>query len=242
MRISDSLSFPFRGVNAWPNFGFLLVCYLIPIIGPIVAMGYHANLERSLSFDIQGEPPRFDFGKFGTYLQRGVAPFVVSLIAVLGGLMLIGGLFVLLVLGAAASKSGPDVMVALLLAGGALGFLAMVVLGVVMIPMVFRAGVEQSIGAAFQTDFVLAFLKHTGWLALWSKFVLTVVTLPLMVIMCIPVVQYAVFPWITLVQSHLNVQLYHVYLERGGTPLYIVPDEPVGAFPVIQSGHEATGR
>src|SRR5689334_2300837 len=81
MKLIDALKYPFQGPQAWPNLGFLAICFLIPIVGPIVALGFQCEVEKQLVLSPASPGPRFDFGKFGTYLRRGVAPFVVSLLA-----------------------------------------------------------------------------------------------------------------------------------------------------------------
>ena len=63
------------------------VCILIPVIGQLVLSGWlitgfwaRGNDDNPSTF------PRFDFQNFGKYLERGLWPFLVSLVA---GLLLV---------------------------------------------------------------------------------------------------------------------------------------------------------
>ena len=70
MGFSDAVRFAVRGPNRWVNIGCLLVCMLIPIVGPMVASGYLIVVEKLLIRYPEAEAPRFDFGQFSMYLRR----------------------------------------------------------------------------------------------------------------------------------------------------------------------------
>ena len=98
MQFSAALRFPFRGPHVRPNIGCLLVCMLIPFVGALVAIGYLVGVEKALIQNPNADAPKFDFGKFSQYLQRGLWPFLASLILMLVVLpfhfLLMGGAFV----------------------------------------------------------------------------------------------------------------------------------------------------
>src|SRR5256885_10721096 len=83
MRIIESLKYPFRSEQWFVNLLLTAVCFLIPVLGPLVIHGYSAYLERRLTRDVNDIPPKFDFSDFMKHLERGVAPFVVSLVGTL---------------------------------------------------------------------------------------------------------------------------------------------------------------
>src|SRR5690606_22826522 len=88
----------FEDVN-WPmNLLLGSVLMLIPIVGPIVFMGWQLRIMQHLVQGKSSPIPRFDFSDFGFYLGKGVIPFVVSLLVMLPFLILImilvfGGVF-----------------------------------------------------------------------------------------------------------------------------------------------------
>jgi hypothetical protein len=238
MRLGDALRFPFRGPHAWPNIGLLLVCFLIPIIGPIVAAGFQCGVEKILVFNPDADPPRFDFGKFGTYLQRGVMPFCVSLLAALVLLPVFFVLVAVAVVGVVLTvQDHPLVAVCIILAVVLAWVVASLAFGIVSTPKVFRAGVEGVILPAFESRFILDFVRRVGWQTLRFSVQIFVLTLPVLLLACIPPAIYAVLGILILAQSHARVQLYREYLARGGMPLAIMPEPAeTGAFPVVVAG------
>src|SRR4051812_34948383 len=57
------------------------VCVLIPIVGPIVLLGWLITgfwARQNQAFETF---PPFDFSHFGKYLERGLWPFLVTLVA-----------------------------------------------------------------------------------------------------------------------------------------------------------------
>src|SRR4051812_9952611 len=83
MNYELAIGFPFRGPNAWRNIGLILVCFLIPFVGPMVIVGYIIGVEKILINNIHADAPAFDFGKFSIYLTRGLYPFLASMVLVL---------------------------------------------------------------------------------------------------------------------------------------------------------------
>src|SRR5580658_5655365 len=63
------------------NLVLITVSQLIPVVGPIVLLGYRAEVSVALEHDPElRRHPKFDFGRFVEYLTRGVWPFLISLI------------------------------------------------------------------------------------------------------------------------------------------------------------------
>src|SRR5205823_5265457 len=85
---------------------FCALCCLIPVIGPILMLGYLFEIIDSLLRSPAKPYPDFDFNRFGDYLLRGVWPFLVELIVsfVLVPVLLIP--FVAALIGFLASASG----------------------------------------------------------------------------------------------------------------------------------------
>src|SRR5580692_5496549 len=63
------------------NLLLITVSQFIPVVGPIVLLGYRAEVSVALEHDPRlKRHPKFDFGRFVQYLTRGVWPFLISLI------------------------------------------------------------------------------------------------------------------------------------------------------------------
>ena len=74
------------------------VCQLVPIVGQLVLMGYIYNvLETKHRYGHDQFPP-FDFNRLSVYLVRGLWPFIVSVVAALPLVLLIGPFILIAVL------------------------------------------------------------------------------------------------------------------------------------------------
>src|SRR5262245_12120198 len=82
MRYMDSLRFVMVKPTWLSNVLMCVVCLLIPIVGPIVLMGYMYVVFDSIHRDPKKQDyPEFKFESFTEYLTRGIWPFLVQLIA-----------------------------------------------------------------------------------------------------------------------------------------------------------------
>jgi hypothetical protein len=235
MNVSSAIGFPFRGPHVWPNLGLVLLCLLIPVIGPIVVMGYMVGAERALAENIDAAAPRFDFGKFTFYLQRGVWPFLVGLVMGLILLPFMWGLIAVGIVGGALLGRHPWVGVAMI--GGAVPayLVLLTVYQVATAPLILKAGLQENFGAGFDLRFLGDYVKRVGLLALGVGLVMVVIIVPLsLVSLCALFVGPLVLSvWLQFVLAHVQMQLYREYLARGGTPIVIKPEPPAPAFPVI---------
>ena len=209
------------------------VCFLIPIVGPMVLLGWLITgfwARQDQNFETF---PDFDFSHFGKYLERGVWPFLVTFVTTMVvsivmvpvtwvliiPTMLIGGL----------SSGGHEAN-----AGSCLGVIAMLLmmlawavvilaLMLVLVPLKIRASLTQDFAKAFDVGFVKRFLALT-WkeIVLSSLFVMITGTLFVclgMVVFCVGMyfaIVLVYFSW-----THLHKQLYTLYLSRGGEPVQL---------------------
>ena len=211
------------------------ICILIPIIGPIVLMGWHVGgmYGRSNWRDFEGYP-LFDFGKFGQMMERGVWPFLVQLVM---GLVMVPVL--LLVMGgpmmgmmavlpepnrnSATPDSIPPEMLAML-GLMILGYVCVVGLMVLVSkPLMIRAAMVQDFGKSFSWAFMKSFIAKT-WLQQIASLVFVIFAA--MVLMMIGMVacfigMYFTMSIIFFAQWHLDRQLYELYLARGGEPVEV---------------------
>ena len=239
MKIGSAIAFPFRGPNAWVNIGCLLLCMLIPIVGPMVATGFLVRVEKLLIENIQSDVPRFNFNRFSDYLQKGLWPFLASLVMSLILMPVFALLGVGVVLAVIALQKQTALMAIVIAILALIYIISILLFGVVGAPMMFKAGMEESFAAAFDRPFVFDYLKRVGLLTLGTQFLMMLIFLPLSLVgICIPIVgPYALISVILQIQAHIMTQLYLAYLDRGGIPLAIKPELPeFAAFPVQPAG------
>jgi hypothetical protein len=206
------------------------VCILIPVIGPMVVLGWlitgfwARQDERFETF------PEFDFAYFAKYLERGLWPFLVVLVVsfvmvpliwvLMIPTMLIGGL----ASGNESSASGCFAAIAMILLVLVFAVIASALL-LVLVPLTIRATLTQDFAKSFDVGFVKRFLALT-WkeIVLSSLFVMATGTLFVClgaIVFCIGIYFATVlvyFSW-----THLNKQLYMLYLSRGGEPVPLSP-------------------
>jgi hypothetical protein len=239
MNYGDAIRFPFRGPKPWKNIALMALCHLIPIIGPLVVMGYGSFVERLLTRDLLASAPEFDFGKFTKYLERGVAPFVLNLILTIVLIPIVWGVLIAGMLAVAASQ-GEIWGVALGIAIVVIGMITIVALvGLVIVPLILRAMLLGSFGQVFDMRWSIDFIKRTWGPAMLSMIILPLIAIPMVLLgflACYFGIFFAVVI-ILMIQWHIHVQLYHVYLDRGGTPLAIPDDSIPPAFPVGSPQH-----
>jgi hypothetical protein len=212
--------------NGWTNLLFVTVCLLIPVLGPLVILGYQAEVAERLARDPDlREHPDFSFDRFVELLTRGLWPFLTGLVAALVcvPLMLIG-VFAIVAGGAAANAPGPVIV----LAAAAFYFVAALGLNVVLIPVQFYAEMANrfDLGGAFR--FALSFLKLVGVKAVVAFLVLTLLSIPLFLVGMLAcfVGVYPATVIAMMANQHLMVQLYLDYLDRGGEEILKTPTVP----------------
>lgn len=208
------------------------VTMFIPIIGPIVLLGWHVCClwTPGKSDDPGGFPP-FDFNQaFGKYMERGLWPFVVGLVTSLVIIPLfavIGGLLILL--GSLASEfasgdPGPAIVL-FIVASLVLDIAALAVFQLVSTPFVIRAILTQDFKSSFDLAFLRSFIALTWKEILVSLLFMTGIAVCMVVLAIVTCYIGAIFaaPVVSFSWHHLQKQIYQTYLSRGGQP---VPTSP----------------
>ena len=238
--ITDFFASPKWGMN------LLLgsVAALIPAVGPIVLSGWlvvvfwaRRDNEDPARF------PVFDFQFFVKYLERGLWPFLVNLVAGLAfvPLMMIMVVAVMFGAGAFAPHAGSEAIsllaLAMLTGAGILYLALMVVFYLVTVPLTLRATITQGFTQAFNLGFVKNFLALMWkealviWIFLFglgiAMMIVTVVTCYIGLFPSVVILTFAI--------HHLQKQLYQIYLGRGGEAIALSPDliETPPALPPI---------
>jgi hypothetical protein len=226
-----------------PNWGMNLlyasVCQLIPIAGPMVLTGWLIEAlvpkvaEEWPGWESKGPYPDFTFDRFMPYLQRGLWPLLASLVA--GMVIALPAAVIITVAAMLIPLShGNPVAVAIAVAMiMAMGLVAAVGSMVVMTPLMLRAALFQDFGAAFAWPWIKDFISRTWKEMLLEIIFLWLTAIPLMMIgyaMCIVGV-YPAAALLSIANWHLNLQIYRLYVTRGGIPL-----TPKGFPPPIPEG------
>ena len=226
-----AFKFLFLDANALNNILLGAVMNFIPVIGPIVLMGWHCEIIQRL---VKGHPrpiPKLDFNDFLYFLGRGVAPFVVTLIATLPltlftMVIVFGGMFGAAVLESMLrlQGSGRDLF---FIGGMAFGFLFFFLLilffNVVISSALVRAELTEDIGKSLDFGKIWAFARAT-----WKDFLVAyIVFMPLAIIvmfagmLVVFVGIYAAIIVINITYVNLRWQVYMRYLARGGEEIPI---------------------
>jgi hypothetical protein len=202
--------------NGWTNLLLLTVCMLIPVVGPLVMLGYRSEVAERLVRDPDNlrRHPDFSFDRFMELLTRGLWPFLISLIASLVLLpVAMVAIFGSIAVGAAANAPAVGVIL------GMLGYLVIALVGsALIVPMVFHAELANrfDLGGGFR--FAVSFLKLVGGKAVVTYLVYCALTIPLVLVGLLAcfVGVYPASVVAMMAGQHLMVQLYLDYLDRGG--------------------------
>lgn len=204
------------------NLLLITVCVLIPVIGPIILLGYQSEVVKRLLPDPRmKDHPAFTFDRFSEYLQKGIWPFVVQLIvnaAVMFLVMLLGWLPMVIFTMLQVPVVGVIILVAVVLVGTVAGVL-------LAWPAVLYALYAQKFDFPGTRGFVAAFWRTLGAKAFVSVLVFWLIGTALTLVgllLCF----VGVYPAAALVQmaaAHLMVQHYRMYLDAGGTPIGEAP-------------------
>jgi hypothetical protein len=199
------------------------VCFLIPIIGPLVFLGWMYEVIESLHRDPEHRDyADFDFNRFSEYLSRGIWPFLVQLIvgAILAvPIMIMYVLMFVVVL--AAAKDAPVLILFFYL----LFMIVVIVLTIGSALISWPAGLYTGLNRGFNFGAIVAFVKDFSrrmlketLLSMLFLMVAGLILGPLgFLLFCVGI--YFVQAAISMSQHHLQFQLYELYLQRGGSPI-----------------------
>jgi hypothetical protein len=234
MRYMYSIQYIFENPNWMMNVLLATLCFLIPVVGPIVLLGYQFQIIESLLLRRSATYPDFDFNKFTDLLMRGLWPFLTAMIAqlVLTPLMMIlyfGSFMCFGLIGAAISESNEALGGVCMLLGFVFFFVAImllsVLIGLVMMPMMLGAGLTQELGPAFNFTFIKDFIARVWKEMILSSLFITAAAMILapigLLVFCVGM--YAAMAVLMLANGHILYQLYNLYLARGGMALPMKP-------------------
>ncbi len=231
MNYMESYQFIFKSPKWFMNVLLGLVCSFIPVVGPVVWLGYCFEIVAYLHHrkSDQGAYPDFDFNNFVPYLIRGFWIFIARLVFILPIL------FVAMIVGfglglSAAAIQNEVVGIVVVLVVVLLFFTFQLAVLILHPPVTLRGGFTQDFGAIFDMAFIKDFVGKmwvesllAGLFLFFSSFALAIVGL---LALCVGI--YFVVPIVGMAQEHICYQLYELYLERGGQaiPEFIRPPSP----------------
>ncbi len=196
----------------------LLSASLVPVVGRIVWLGYLAEVAEDLDRDIDNaDYDDFTFNRFTKYLSRGVYPFLSGLLLGLAGAVLAA----LAVLAGVAAGVGTGEPVAGVAVGGALFLPVLFGTIALSLPVQLHSQLSRNLDFGDLFRFVRDFVGRVGWDLVGATLGCAALSTGLMVAgllaFCVGVYPAAVIA--AAAQEHVMVQLYHRYLDEGGTPV-----------------------
>jgi hypothetical protein len=230
MHYFRSYQFLFDSPQWVANLLFGLLCQFIPVVGPLVLLGYQYEIIEELHLSRGQRYPDFTFNRFVPYLVRGLWPFIVQLCVMMPLVIVFmmcwfGGIGLM---AAVADKNNADAVIPIVMLGMfALFFVLMIALTFLLVPLALWAGLAQE----FKPGRMWAFMKEFLGLVLMEMvlaelfyFVSAIVISMVGLLLCFIGV-YPAGVLITYARSHLAYQLYELYLERGGSEIPLKIEE-----------------
>lgn len=196
---------------------------LIPIVGAMVVWGYCYEIMAQLLTGRTERPYQtFTFDRFGEYLMRGL--WVMLALFLLGMIFTIPLMFIIGVLQFTAQQVGGTAGAMILATSFFVQIGAQIVINLLTIPAAIRVGLTKDFAQAFDFGFMLDFFKRM-WLdqllvVIFVAFAASIVGGAGMLACCIGILPAMVL--MMFVVTIFNMQLYQVYLFRGGQPIAIV--------------------
>jgi hypothetical protein len=244
MNYSASISDFFKSPKWMMNLLLAGVCVFIPFIGPIVIKGWLITGFWAREDERPEAFPDFDFNAFGKYLERGLWPFLVTLVSSLALGLVLGACLVPVVMLSTLilphdNAPGSGCAAAALVILMTIFYLVIVITTmVVLTPLILRASITQDFGQSFNLTFIKRFVT-----LVWKEILLSSIfqVFASLILVCLGALALCIGMYFALVPVyfcwiHLQKQLYRLYLSRGGEPIPPSPklrDYPPPAAPAV---------
>jgi len=234
----------FRYVFSNPKWGMSLllasVCMLIPIIGPIVLLGFGTEVLRLLVTGQRGPCPEFTFDEFMKHLTKGLMPFLVQLVVSVVLMVISFGVtlpVVLVVILVLANSSAKDYVPCCLFFTSFLVSVALSLIAwVFTTPILVRSMLTLDFKASFDWAFIKDFARRVWGPTILKNLVVALVAVALALVgeaaCCIGI--YPAIVIINVVYWYMLADLYEVYLQCGGMPIPL--KEPPGSVQYGERG------
>ena len=244
MNYTASVSDFFKSPKWMMNILLAGICVFIPFIGPIVIKGWLITGFWAREDQRPETFPDFDFSNFGKYLERGLWPFLVTLVSglVLGlilSVFIIPMAMIMAFIIPTENGQASGCAAAILVVIMTMFYVVLVTaLMLVLTPLTLRASITQDFTQSFDFAFVKRFITLMWKEIILSSLFLVGASIVLcglgVLVFCIGMYFATVpvyFSWV-----HLHKQLYALYLSRGGEPIPLSPnlrDDPPPIAPAV---------
>jgi hypothetical protein len=227
LEYTQSFKFVFENANWVANVLLICVCNLIggivPILPGLVLIGYQCEVLEGMLVRPNQTYPDFKVERTVDYLVRGVWPFVIGLLAsiVMIPLILLAVALPIATMVVFANMAGRDAEVVVWIMApiiAVVGILAATICNIALVPFLLRAALTQDISAAIDFQFAKEFVRRMWKETLFAGLFLVALALAAqaigLLLFCVGVL--VTVPIVQLAQVHLAMQLYRLYLARGG--------------------------
>jgi hypothetical protein len=234
-----AFQFAFDNPHWFVSMVLLVVIGFLPVLGHVAQWGFYYEIVEALRRRPNAPYPKFDLQRFGDYCMRGVWPYVLSMTV---GMILylifylpmqlslqFGFMFLL-----ASNQQIAFVVAAVVISLVLVGVMFIAVgTAVLTMPLLTRAGLTQDFRQIFRMDWYKGYLRRVWAEETLATLFLMTAGVALMPLGCLAfgvgIFVVPVIVWIA--ASHLQWQIYEIYLERGGEPIPLHP-LPAEAPPV----------
>jgi hypothetical protein len=204
--------------NGLMNLLYGSVCVLIPVVGPIVLLGYRAEMAEDLDKDPKLQDyPDFDFNRFIDYLTRGIWPFLMQLIVSAGAMVLVA---LVVVVGIAVAVAVQEPLI-----GVAVGGILLIPVILVSVMVLWPLELHTQLSGRFEFGRAFAFMTRL-LRRVWGQVLLAALALwflgSLLILLGYAACLVGVYPAMVILgmaEQHFIGQIYRLYLDEGGEPI-----------------------
>lgn len=224
----DAIKFPFQGDSWMSNLLLAFVFQLIPVLGQIALLGWHAEIMHRLR---RGDPqpvPKLEFSDMMHYFSKGIPAFLGGLVISLPFGFLIGmvvgvGGVVAGAVAAAMRLRGPEALLVIYGLAGLVTLIAAPLMAIAGNAVTTRAELTEDGAKALEFGKLWDYTSRTWSLSLlgWVGVQFFGVLLMFAGLLVCFVGIYPAVVAVTLARVHMRWQIYETYLSRGGEPIPI---------------------
>lgn len=203
------------------------IMVLIPIVGPIVVMGWQCEIFQRLHKKHSQPIPKLDFNDFGHYLGRGIVPFVVGLLVTIPLAIALAIIVVVagVLIAVAGGKGAPvSTLIPLgVIGAGAVFLFVMIPTYVIANAGMTRAFLTEDFGKSLDLNRIWAYAKWTWPTVFKAALVYLPITMGIMFAGTI-LLYVGIFPATVIINIawiYLAWQIYEIYLAQGGESIPI---------------------
>jgi hypothetical protein len=227
--IVAAFKYPFTNPRWGMTMLYASLCQIIPVIGPMVLLGYFAEMIERLEKAPQAPCPEFRMDRLESYIRRGLWPFLALLLLGVALVPMIGvsaipalTIPIFHLDGLAAVMSG--------MASGLLVLGAVVLVALISTPVGLASMLSGQVSTAFSPAYLTSWLRLSFGSLLLLNLLLMAIAIPMTAIgyMACFVGVYPAIAWLSYAQWHLAWQVYRTHLQRGGEPV-------LGSRPLVEA-------